>query len=177
VSGQLGAHGSRRRSRQGRSGAELAALALLAPARAMLGSDLGRRLVTVAALTAVVVALLTALYDHAEAPAAEVWPGGRPQPAAGIPHRPATGVPARPGTRGAARPAASMDAAAASPAAAAVAWYARAQGVPAGRVRALQQQRLGATQVRVLVLADLGGGRMPSALVTARHGPTGWTAG
>ena len=60
------------------------------------------------------------------------------------------------------------------PAAVAAAWYAARNGVPRARVKPLQQDRLSATEVRVLVLADHGHGRLRTALVRLRHGPDGW---
>ena len=60
------------------------------------------------------------------------------------------------------------------PAAVAAAWYAARNGVPRARVKPLQQDRLSATEVRVLVLADHGHGRLRTALVRLRHGADGW---
>ncbi|HTF59253.1 MAG TPA: hypothetical protein VK713_05000, partial [Actinomycetes bacterium] len=61
------------------------------------------------------------------------------------------------------------------PAAVAAAWYAARQGVPATKVEALQQDRVSAREVRVLVLADHGHGRLRTALVRVRLGPAGWS--
>jgi hypothetical protein len=60
------------------------------------------------------------------------------------------------------------------PAAVAAAWYAARQGVPRARVKPLQQDRLSAREVRVLVLADHGHGRLRTALVRVRLGRDGW---
>ena len=60
------------------------------------------------------------------------------------------------------------------PAAVAAAWYAAHQGVPRARVKPLQQDRLSAREVRVLVLADHGRGRLRTALVRVRLGNDGW---
>ena len=57
----------------------------------------------------------------------------------------------------------------------AAAWYAARQGLPAAKVQALQQDRRSATEVRVLVLADHGHGRLRTALVRVRLGPAGWS--
>jgi len=62
-----------------------------------------------------------------------------------------------------------------SPAAVAAAWYAARQGVPAIKVEPLQQDRVSAREVRVLVLADHGHGRLRTALVRVRLGPAGWS--
>jgi len=47
--------------------------------------------------------------------------------------------------------------------------------VPRARVKPLQQDRLSAREVRVLVLADHGRGRLRTALVRLRLGPDGWS--
>jgi hypothetical protein len=41
-------------------------------------------------------------------------------------------------------------------------------------VRPLQQDRIAAGQVRVLVLAQASGGRLRTALVRVTRGPSGW---
>ncbi|HET6751356.1 MAG TPA: hypothetical protein VFL71_19055, partial [Actinomycetes bacterium] len=56
----------------------------------------------------------------------------------------------------------------------AAAWYAARHGLPRNRVRALQQDRLSARRVRVLVLADAGKDRLRTGLVQLRLGPDGW---
>ena len=48
------------------------------------------------------------------------------------------------------------------------------QKVAAGKVRPLQQRRVSATEVEVLVLAEGAGSHMPSEYVTVRKGPSGW---
>jgi hypothetical protein len=62
----------------------------------------------------------------------------------------------------------------ATPAEVAAAWYAARHKLPRGRVRPLQQDRLSASQVRVLVLAEAGHGRLRTALVRVRLGAGGW---
>ena len=62
------------------------------------------------------------------------------------------------------------------PAAVAAAWYAARHGVPRAKVKPLQQDRLSAKEVRVLVLADHGHGRLRTELVRLRHGADGWSA-
>jgi hypothetical protein len=62
----------------------------------------------------------------------------------------------------------------AKPAEVAAAWYAARHKLPRSRVRPLQQDRLSATQVRVLVLAEAGNGKLRTALVRVRLGPGGW---
>jgi hypothetical protein len=45
--------------------------------------------------------------------------------------------------------------------------------VAADKVQALQQRRVSATEIQVLVIADAGS-RMPSDYVTVRKGSSGW---
>ena len=61
------------------------------------------------------------------------------------------------------------------PAAVAADWYAARHGVPRAKVKPLQQDRLSAREVRVLVMADHGRGRLRTALVRVRLGPAGWS--
>jgi hypothetical protein len=61
------------------------------------------------------------------------------------------------------------------PEAVAVGWYAGRLGVPAGRVRALGSQRLGAGRLRVLVLAPTPAGRQATVWVPLRRTRAGWT--
>jgi hypothetical protein len=56
----------------------------------------------------------------------------------------------------------------------AAAWFAARQGVAADKVRPLQQRKLKAGQVQVLVVAEAAGAKMPSRYVTVRKGPSGW---
>jgi hypothetical protein len=56
----------------------------------------------------------------------------------------------------------------------AAAWWAARQKVAAAKVRSLQQRRVSATEVQVLVVAQGTGSRMPSEYVTVRKGPSGW---
>jgi hypothetical protein len=140
-----------------RSGVDLAALVLLAPLAWFGRTAVGRRLVSVAAVALAAAGLILALYAHPDA-------SGVAEP-----------VQARQGHVGHGGAADRLNSSnAATPEAAAVAWYARRVGVPPGRVRALQRQRVGAATVQVLVVAELGGGRLPSALITVRHGRAGW---
>jgi hypothetical protein len=62
----------------------------------------------------------------------------------------------------------------ATPAEVAVAWYAARHKLPRSRVRPLQQDRVSARQVRVLVLAQAANGKLRTALVRVRLGPGGW---
>jgi hypothetical protein len=149
---------------------------LLATAR----SETGRRLARAVTLTVALAVLITTLYDRGEAPRAAA------QPAVGAPAAGTAGGTAAParagaagrqdpgevgGLRGRARPPAVGE----RPGAVAAAWYAARQGVPATKVEALQQDRVSAREVRVLVLADHGHGRLRTALVRVRLGPDGWS--
>jgi hypothetical protein len=142
--------------------------------------DTGRRLARAAALTIVLAVVVTALYDRGEVPTAAAQPALE-APAGGNPAGPAarrsgagarrTG-PAEPGgLRGRDRVAPVGE----RPAAVAAAWYAARHGVPRAKVKPLQQDRLSAKEVRVLVLADHGHGRLRTALVRVRHGADGWS--
>jgi hypothetical protein len=140
----------------GRSGGALAVRALLSPLLWVARTEVGRRLAAAATLALVTAALVVALYDHPDVPG-----GG----AEAVDPRPAvtrTGTPA--------------DAALRSPELAAAAWYAHRLGIPRTQVRALQRQRIDNAETRVLVIADLGNGRLPTAVVTVHRGRTGWKA-
>jgi hypothetical protein len=91
-----------------------------------------------------------------------------------------SGKPADAGDRGKAEPARERGGSAPSAAAAAdepgkvaVAWYARKLGIPASKVRLLQQRRTGDNEVRALVLAEVGK-RLDTAEVKVRRTKTGW---
>jgi hypothetical protein len=154
------------------------ALALGRRALAAACGETGRRLARAAALTVVLAVLVMALYDRGEAPTAAARPGlGATAGTQG--RAPAGGRDAvrRPdptdhgGLRGRPRPALVGE----RPAEVAAAWYAARHRLPRARVKPLQQDRLSPTEVRVLVLADPGGGRLRTALVRVRRGPGGWS--
>jgi hypothetical protein len=107
----------------------------------------------------------TAPGDAGGSGAAQGRPGGRADAGA-------TGRPAAPGAAGA-RPVQQP----ATPAEVAAAWYAARHGLPRSRVRPLQQDRIAAGQVRVLVLAEASHGRLRTALIRVRRGPSGWEVG
>ena len=50
------------------------------------------------------------------------------------------------------------------------------QRVERDHVRALQQRRVSPTERQVLVVAEAGASKVPSAYVTVRKGPDGWAA-
>ena len=151
--------------------ARAAGVRLLAAAR----SETGRRLARAVTLSVALAVLITTLYDRGETPRAAAQPAVA-TPAAGAAGGAATrartgGPGGNAGRRGRPRPPAVGE----RPAAVAAAWYAARQGVPAIKVEALQQDRVSAREVRVLVLADHGHGRLRTALVRVRLGPAGWS--
>jgi hypothetical protein len=156
------------------------ALAALAGGRwalALATGETGRRLARAAGLTLVLAVLVAALYDRGEVPTAAAQQAVRPSTGASQGGSAARGTARREGPagvgglRGRARAAAVGE----RPAAVAAAWYAARNGVPRARVKPLQQDRLSATEVRILVLADHGHGQLRTALVRLRLGPDGWS--
>jgi hypothetical protein len=149
----------------GGDGARLAALVLALPMR-VAATPLGRRALAAAAIAVVLVTWVGVLYDQPDAaPSAD--------------RLAAVHASASRGTEPAARRPASAPAAAersAGAGEAAAAWFADRQGVAVERVRALQARRVSATERRVLVVAEAGAARLPSAYVTVRKGRDGWTA-
>jgi hypothetical protein len=178
-------HGSEPAPRPGTRG--LAALARVVGLAGGLGrralgaatGETGRRLARAAALTVALAVLVGALYDRGDVPTAAAQPGvvaaeGSGAPGGSGPQARAAARRADPdgqgGLRGRTRPAAVGE----RPADVAAAWYAARHGAARGKVKPLQQDRLSAREVRVLVLADLGHGRLRTALVRVRRGPDGW---
>jgi hypothetical protein len=138
-----------------------AAVLLLRAGLALLRTELGRRLGTVAVLAAIMVAGVSALYDHADpvtaalpAEAAAAVATTRPAPAKPKP-KPAVAKPRRPEQ-------------------VATAWYARRRGIAPGTVEALQSQPIGQGRVRVLVMARVGRDRLDTAVVIVRRSGTRW---
>jgi hypothetical protein len=139
--------------------------------------ETGRRLARMAALTVLLAVLVTALYDRGEVPTAAAWQAAPPAAAGdqgGAAARGAATPPKRPAEVGGLRGRSRVAPVGERPAAVAAAWYAARSGVPRAKVKPLQQDRLSATEVRVLVLADHGHGRLRTALVRLRHGADGW---
>jgi len=144
----------------GGEGARAAAWLLAWPMR-LAATPIGRRLLVAAVLAVVAVAAVGYLYDSAD------------QPAAASAARPAA---ARAGTGDAGRQLAAAPVRAkraATPAEAAAAWWAGRQRVAVAKVQSLQQRKVSASEVQVLVVAEAGS-RMPSRYVTVRKGPSGW---
>jgi hypothetical protein len=162
-------------ARAGRGPARLLAMAVRA--------DLARRLWRLAVVAVVLAATVVLLYEHgdtvaleraAQPAAAALTTAAHPSPPA--PARgPARPAPARrdPGAGAADHDTRGGAGQAGGPAAVAAAWYARQEGLEASLVRSLQQERVSGRQVRVLVLADRGRGRIDTALVTVRRDAAG----
>ena len=149
----------------GGEGARAAAWLLAWPMR-LAATPIGRRLLVAAVLAVVAVAAVGYLYDSADQPAAAA--GSRP--AGGL----AAGARAGAGDAGRQLAAAPVRAKrAATPAEAAAAWWAARQRVAVAKVQSLQQRKVSASEVQVLVVAEAGS-RMPSRYVTVRKGPSGW---
>jgi hypothetical protein len=148
----------------GGEGARAAAWLLAWPVR-LAANPFGRRLLAAAVLAVLLVATVGWLYDSADQPgaAATFRPAGlaAEAPAAASAPRQAAAAPVR--AKRAARPA---DVAAA--------WWAARQRVAVDKVTALQQRRVSATEIEVLVMAEASGSRMPSEYVTVRKGSSGW---
>jgi hypothetical protein len=132
--------------------------------------ETGRRVARTVALTVVLAVLVSALYDHGEAPRAAAAPVVDAPAARPGPQKPRKDPGERGGLRGRDRPAQVGE----RPADVAAAWFAARHGAARSKVKPLQQDRLSAREVRVLVLADLGAGRLRTALVRVRRGPDGW---
>ena len=167
-------------TRTSRTSVRLAALLRAGGGRVLAAAtgEAGRRVARAVALTVALGVLVAALYDRGEVPVAAAQPAvADPAGATNGPAGRTRGGAARradPGSlgglRGRERPAPVGE----RPAAVAAAWYAARQGVPRAKVKPLQQDRLSAREVRVLVLADHGRGRLRTALVRVRLGRDGW---
>ena len=148
----------------GGEGARAAAWLLAWPMR-LAATPIGRRILAAAALAVVAVVGVGYLYDSADQPRvpAIFRPAGLSAEAAGATKAAAVG-----------RQAAAAPVRGASAAEVAAEWWAARQNVPADKVRALQQRRVSATEVQVLVMAEGAGSRMPTEYVTVRKGKSGW---
>jgi hypothetical protein len=147
----------------GGDGAHLAALVLALPMR-VAATPLGRRVLAAATIAVVLVSLVGALYDHTDRPrAAGALAGARP-------------TASRQAATSTARGAGAAAKGGGGAAEAATAWFAGKQRVAVDHVRALQQRRVSATERQVLVVAEAGASKLPSAYVTVRKGPDGWAA-
>ncbi len=143
--------------------------------------ETGRRLARAAALTVLLAVVVTALYDRGEVPTAaarqalQAPGGGGTQGGPAVRSRAGARRKQDPAELGGLRGRARVAPVGERPAAVAAAWYAARHGVPRAKVKPLQQDRLSAKEVRVLVLADHGHGRLRTELVRLRHGADGWS--
>ena len=152
----------------GGEGARAAAWLLAWPMR-LAANPMGRRVLAAVALAVVVVVGVGYLYDSADPPgraAAMFRPAGLSADASGATKTAAVG------RQAAASPVRGKRAATAAEVAAA--WWAARQKVAVAKVQSLQQRRVSATEVQVLVVAEGAGSRMPSEYVTVRKGSSGW---
>jgi len=149
----------------GGEGARAAAWLLSWPMR-LAATPIGRRLLAAVVLAVVAVATVGYLYSSADQPreAVAFRPAGL---AASTPTGDATTARQTAASPVRAKPATSA-------AEVAAAWFAASQGVSAATVRPLQQRKVNANEVQVLVVAEAGGAKMPSRYVTVRKGPSGW---
>jgi hypothetical protein len=152
----------------GGEGARAAAWLLAWPMR-LAATSTGRRVLAAVALAVVVVVGVGYLYDSADPPgraAAMFRPAGLSAEASGATKTAAVG------RQAAASPVRGKRATTAAEVAAA--WWAARQKVAVDKVQSLQQRRVSATEVQVLVVAEGAGSRMASDYVTVRKGPSGW---
>jgi hypothetical protein len=149
----------------GGEGVRAAAWLLAWPMR-LAATPMGRRVLAAVVLAVVAVATVSYLYDSADRPREAV--AFRP---AGLARSTPTGD-ATTARQTAASPVRAKPAATAGEAAAA--WFAARRGVAADKVQPLQQRKVKANEVQVLVVAEAAGAKMPSQYVTVRKGPTGW---
>jgi len=149
----------------GGEGARAAAWLMSWPVR-LAATPTGRRLLAAVVLAVVAVACVGYLYDSADRPREAV--AFRP---AGLAAGTGTGD-ATTARQTAASPVRAKAAATAGEAAAA--WYAARRGLAADKVRPLQQRKVKAGEVEVLVMAEAGGAKMLTRYVTVRKGPSGW---
>ena len=149
----------------GGEGARAAAWILSWPVR-LAATPMGRRLLAAVVLAVVVVGCVGYLYDSADQPREAV--AFRP---AGL----ATSTPTGDATTARQTAASPVRAKPATTAAeVAAAWFAARQGVATDKVRPLQQRKVKANEVQVLVMAEAAGAKMPSRYVTVRKGAAGW---
>ncbi len=143
---------------------------MLVPLR-LLATPMGRRLTATVVLSVVLVAVVSSLYEHADGPAVAVRQALNAVPAAAS--KPAA---AKRTVDASQRTSATVTAppAAKRPEDAATAWYAQREGVSPDRVHALQRQRVSATVIKVLVMAEVSATDMPTAFVNVKRDGEGW---
>jgi hypothetical protein len=165
----------------GDGGVAFASQVMAVPLRAI-ARPAGRRLSIAVALSLLLVALVSGLYDHADGGAGSAPAAARlPSPSAALSARPASalasvmgGTPSGSASKPAAAPASASASGARSADAAAVAWYAAQRHVPLNMVQALQHRQVSATQVEVMVTADTGATGIYSDMVTVQRVGSSW---
>jgi hypothetical protein len=140
------------------AGVQAARVLFMVPVR-MVQTPMGRRIMAAGALIMALQGAIGLMYSNADSPALST----SAPVAASAPAKAAAGA-ARPAT---VKPAA-------TPESAAVAWYAARHKLDPAKVRPLQRDSFGAGAARVLVMADLGKGRLDTALVTVKQTKAGW---
>ena len=150
----------------GGEGARAAASLLAWPLR-LAATPIGRRLLGGVVLAVVAVGTISYLYDSADQP--RVPAIFRP---AGLSAETGAAKAGAADRQAAAAPVRAKKAATASEVAAA--WFAARQKLTVDKVRPLQQRRVSAKEVQVLVVAEGAGPKMPSQYVTVRKGSSGW---
>jgi hypothetical protein len=142
------------------AGVQAARSLMLLPLRA-LQTPMGRRLMLAGVLTLALQGAVGVMYGNADSPrleAAAPASAAAPAPAGASVRKAGGGTAAR------------------TPEAAAVTWFAAKHRLDPRKVRALQRDAIDRASARVLVMADLGRGRLDSAVVTVRRTKGGWAA-
>jgi hypothetical protein len=124
----------------------------------LLAHPVGRRLLAAMALISLCAGLVILVFTYPEP--VEPDPVTRPAVTRGRDPMPRS-------TSGTSRPGS-------SPEQTAAAWYAGRKRLPRSRVRVLQRDEVNPKLVRVLVLADAGGGRLDTAVVEVRRLGSAW---
>jgi hypothetical protein len=154
----------------GTDGAQAVRTLLLLPVKS-LQTERGRRLVAALGLALALQGMVGLMFANPDLPSGAVTPAAEVRAA---PTQQAAATQAAT-DRKLAPPAAGQAATAghAKPQDAAIAWFAAKSGVPAGKVRALQQVAAGSGKAKVLVMAEHDG-RIDTDEVTVTRTKTGW---
>lgn len=152
----------------GTDGAQAVRTLLLLPVKS-LQTERGRRLVAALGLALALQGMVGLMFANPDLPSGALTPAAEVRAAPTQQAQAATARKLAPPAGG------GQDAGAghAKPQEAAVAWFAAKSGVPAGKVRALQQVAAGSGKVKVLVMAEHDG-RIDTDEVTVTRTKTGW---
>jgi hypothetical protein len=144
----------------------------------LLRTRMGQRVAATSVLSLLLVGGVSALYDHADSPASPARPLAAAAPAAAskpvAAGKAAGAAKSASSTRETSLASVTIARPAKNPQSAAVAWYANRLHVSPDRVQALQQQRVNGSTTKVLVMAQVSEGNVPSALVTVKRAGGGW---